>query len=391
MTDKKIAARIGDARLATTRLIVDIDAVVANYKLLRDKSASARTSAVVKADAYGLGTAQIAPALHAEGCGEFFVANAEEGVALREALPDPEIFILEGCISEEACAVMAEARLIPVLQSLEAIDLWASYWSTRGSRRPCAIMADTGMNRLGLTPAEAIAFGRRNAAEHLVTPILVMSHLACADERSHSFNERQLQSFQRIRAEFKGIESSLANSAGIFLGHDYHFDLTRPGISLYGGAPIEGENNPMRPVATFEAKVLQVRRANAGETVSYGATHTLNRDSIIAVAGVGYADGWHRAGSGSGVPLRNSISKGGFGFINGSPVPAIGRVTMDLAIFDITDLPPQSVKVGDWIELFGPNIPVSEAASAAGTIIYEFLTSSARRAYRSFVLTETSS
>jgi len=280
---------------------------------------------------------------------------------------------------------VAEAGAVPILNSLDQIDLWAGYWKARGSRRPCAIHVDTGMNRLGLSEAEALAFADRNTREHLVTPILLMSHLACADQRDHPLNRQQLESFQRVRSAFGDIESSLANSAGVFLGSDYHFDLTRPGVALYGGEAASGMENPMRAVVRAEARILQVRRVRAGEPVSYGAAQALERDSLVAVCGAGYADGYHRAGSGAGVPLRESVPGGFYGALAGHRVPVIGRVTMDLTLFDITDVPDAEIAENGWIELFGGTIPLDEAARAAGTIGYELLTSLGARYHRRHV------
>ncbi len=374
-----------DPMLASARLTIDLEALVANYKELAETSGAAKAAAVVKADAYGLGVEHVAPALLSAGCDTFFVALPEEGIILRRLVGEAEIFILGGVTGTLAAAACAEARLTPVLNSTDDIKLWADYWKRRSSRRPCAIHVDTGMNRLGLAVREALAFAKFNELNHRVTPILLMSHLACADERNHPLNEQQLESFQALRAAFRNIDSSLANSAGIFLEADYRFDLTRPGISIYGGAPQTGEENPMRPVVTAEARVLQIRRVKAGETIGYGAAHKAERDSLVAVAGIGYGDGFHRAGSGHGVPLREARVEGGFGWIADHQVPVLGRVTMDLTTFDITDLPEGSVKAGDWIELIGPHITVNDAAHAAGTIPYEILTSLGSRYFRRYV------
>ena len=374
-----------DPRIATGRLTIDLDALAANWRMMAERSGPARTAAVVKADAYGTGLEKSASALAKAGCGTFFVAVPDEAVRLRRALPEPEIFVLSGIFDEESAAVIAEARAMPVLNSLAQIDVWAGFWKKRGSRRPCAIHVDTGMNRLGLTVDEALAFAERNGREHLVTPILLMSHLACGDEPTHPLNSQQLASFQMVRAAFPGVESSLANSAGVFLGADFHFDVTRPGIALYGGAAVNGIANPMRPVVKAEARILQVRPARAGEAVSYGATQIMARDSRIAVCGTGYADGYHRSLSGAGVPLRASVAHGGHGWLAGKRVPVIGRVTMDLTLFDVTDLPEQALENAGWIELFGPNIALDEAAAAAGTIGYELLTSLGSRYHRTIL------
>ena len=200
-----------------------------------------------------------------------------------------------------------------------------------------------------------------------------------------TLNAEQRTAFEEVTAGLPAGRRSLANSAGIFLGPDFAFDLARPGIALYGGQPFDGGDNPMRAVATLEARVVQVRRARAGETASYGAHGVLSRDTVIAVVSTGYADGYHRASSFAGVPLRRAVPAGGHGFVHGRRVPVLGRVTMDLTLFDVTDLGPEGVTVGDWIELFGHNVPVDEAAAAAGTISYEMLTSLGRRYHRRYV------
>lgn len=375
-----------DPRIAGGRLTVDLDALVENYRLLQRRAAPARAAGVVKADAYGLGAVRVGKALWNAGCRTFFVALPQEGIALRAALPDAEIYVLNGTFGPEAAPAFAAHRLMPVIGSQADISCWEAFgWNDRGTPRPCAIHVDTGMNRLGLTHDEALAFAADNALTGALTPRLLMSHLACGDDDCHPLNRRQLESFQAVREAFAGIDSSLSNSAGIFLGPDFAFDVVRPGIALYGGQPFNGGDNPMRAVATLEARVIQVRRAKDGDTASYGAHGKLSRDTVIAVVSTGYADGYHRASSFAGVPLRQAMATGGHGFVHGERVPVLGRVTMDLTLFDVTDLGPDGVATGDWIELFGENIPVDEAAAAAGTISYEMLTSLGRRYHRRYV------
>lgn len=373
-----------DPMLAGCRLSVNLDALADNYRTMVRLSGKAKTAAVVKADAYGLGVEPVGKALAAAGCERFFVTWPEEGIALRRVDAKSEIFVLGGVLEEHAAAACAEANLVPVLNSPQEATVWMEYWRKRGGRRPCAIHVDTGMNRLGFPVADAAELAVAIRESHVVTPILIMSHLACADDPRHPKNLEQLGIFNRVRQGFPGVESSLANSAGVMLGAAYHFDLTRPGIALYGGAPA-GMPNPMRAVVTAEALVRQIRFARAGETVSYGATLTLRRDTAIAVASIGYGDGFHRCASGSGVPLRETSVAGGHGFVAGQRVPILGRVTMDVTMFDTTDLGPDAVKPGDWIELFGSNIDIEEAAIAAGTISYEVLTDLGRRYYRRYV------
>lgn len=376
-----------DYHLAGSVLTVDLSALQDNYRTLTALSAPAQTAAVVKANAYGLGVAEVVPALLEAGCTRFFVALPHEGIAVRQVAPEAEIFVFSGPLSAETGPVFRAYRLIPVLNSLRDIAVWEAEGWDGDDQLPAALHVDTGMNRLGLAPAEASRFAEDNALTRAVRIVLLMSHLACGDEPDHSLNKRQLESFQSLAAVFPGIETSLANSAGIMLGGGFLCDLTRPGIALYGGAPAPGMAD-LRPVATAAARILQVRSAKAGETVGYGAAAWLRRDTLIAVAAAGYADGYHRAGSGDGVPLRKAELQGAAGFIAGQRVPVLGRISMDLTAFDVTDLGADAVSAGDMVELFGANIPLDEAARAAGTISYELLTSIGRRFHRVYVTDE---
>ena len=384
-TLRNVAAQGAAGALAGCRVTIDLDALVENYRALSSLARPAATAAVVKADAYGLGAAHVVAALAEAGCDHFFVALPEEGVAVRAIAPQARIFVLGGLFGETAAEACVEAGLTPVLNSRQDIALWESHGWRDDQPLACAIHVDTGMNRLGLTPDEARVFAEDNALTRAIAPVLVMSHLACGDESGHPMNRRQLESFQSVRRFFEGIDSSLANSAGILLGRAYHAELVRPGIALYGGAPLSGVDNPMRTVVTAEARIVQLRTVRAGETVSYGATVTAERDTRIAVVSAGYADGYHRAGSGSGVPLRRAASQGAQGFLHGRRVPVIGRVTMDLTMFDVSAIDADEVSAGDHVELFGPNIPLDEAAAAAGTIAYEMLTSLGRRSHRVYL------
>ncbi len=359
--------------IAGARLTIDLDALAANHATLRRQASGAAVAGVVKANAYGLGLEPVARTLWREGCRSFFVAMPSEGVALRALLPEAEIFVLSGLFGEAALWLCRDARLVPVLASAHEVE------AARGLEVPFGLHVDTGMNRQGLAVGDLAP-----AIEALGTPTLVMSHLACADDRSHPLNTLQLRRFTEATASFSGVRRSLANSGGTFLGSDYAFDMVRPGIALYGGAPTSFGGNPMQAVATAEARIVQLRRLAPGDTVSYGATFTALRDMLIAIATVGYADGYHRAGSGSGVALRDGGGPGAQGNLNGAKVPVVGRITMDLTMFDVTACNGE-VAVGDCIELFGPNLPVDDAARAAGTISYELLTSLGARFVRRYV------
>jgi alanine racemase len=376
---------LDDFDIAPLRLTVDLGALADNWREMARRSGSARTAAVVKADAYGLGLEDCGTALYEAGARDFFVAVVQEGVTLRTYAPDARIYVLSGIWPGQE-ALFFEHDLVPVLASEEQLALWMSVTAEHGDH-PCALQVDTGFNRLGLPLEEAVAFANDVSRPASFSPVLVLSHLHSGDTPSSPLNRAQLESFQRVAAAFEGIPASLAASGGIFLGPDYHFDLTRPGIAVYGGEAVNGMK-ALKPVVKAEARIIQIREALSGSTVSYGATHQLSRNSRLAVVSAGYADGYLRSVSGSGVPIRAGGTPGAFGFIAGRRVPVIGRVTMDLTIFDVTDIPASDIKAGDYIELFGPNVLLDDVARAAGSIGYELLTGLGLRYERRYILAD---
>lgn len=365
------------------RLTIDLDALVTNWQTMRRHSGNVEASAVIKADAYGLGIKPVAQALYKAGCKTFFVAMAEEGVTIRKIAPQARIFVLNGIVAE-TLQLAAEHDLAPVLNAGYGIELWANNPHQGKPENACAIHIDTGMNRTGLSIAEATALADDKSMIEKLNVKLVMSHLACADEPAHPMNMKQLNAFRGIAKRFGDTPKSLANSAGILMGGDYHFDLTRPGIALYGAEAVNNVPNPMKPVVTAEARILQIRQVKKGETIGYGATCTLEHDTKIAVVSAGYSDGFHRSGSGSGVPLRKSSRSAATGAIGKYRFPVIGRVSMDLTAFDVTGVPDNVLENSEWIELFGKKIPVDEAARNCGTIGYEMLTSIGHRYQRTY-------
>jgi len=364
--------------LAPSRITIDLAALAANWRTMRDLAAGAETAAVVKADGYGLGAEPVTRALLDTGCRTFFIATAAEGAGVRRIAPHAVVYVLGGLV-EGGAARLIESHLRPVLGSLAEAEEWAAAAHASEAALPAAIHVDTGMNRLGLTFEEAQTLADRLALLGGFEPTLVMSHLACADEPAHALNARQRDAFAAVRALFPGVPGSLANSAGVMLGPAYHHDLVRPGIALYGGSPRGEIPGPMRPVVRAEAQILRVRRAAAGETVGYGATQRLRRDTVLAILAAGYADGYHRAGSSSDARPGAEIA------IAGRRAPLVGRVSMDLMAADVTDLPPGLAVRGAWAELFGDTVSVTEAAARAGTIDYELLTQLGRRAERVYV------
>jgi alanine racemase len=342
-------------------LTVDLDALAANYRTLRN-AAGVEAAPAVKADGYGLGAAAIAARLWSEGARRFFVARAHEGEQLRADLGDRDavIYVLDGATPGVA-ARLAAADLTPVLNSLEQVEEWSVL---AGKDLPAALHVDTGINRLGVTVEEAEVLARKRP----VRLDLVMSHLACAGLPDHPLNATQLSRFQAVRDLFPDVRASFASSAGIFLGPDFAFDQVRPGISLYGGGPRDAPDPHIRPVATLEAPVLQVRDLKAGDAVGYGATFVAERPMRAAIVATGYAEGYP----------RNAGAKG-HAWIAGGRRRLLGRVSMDMLAIDVTDT---DVWAGDKVELLGANMPVDEVALAAGTIAYEVLTRMPLRAKR---------
>jgi alanine racemase len=358
------------AASAAARLTIDLAALAANWHRLAARVGErVATAAVVKADAYGIGLEPAAEALAEAGCHTFFVALPDEGIRLRRTVRDAAIYVLNGIVPGSADALVAN-DLRPVLGSMADVEEWAELKAT-GVDTSAALQVDTGMNRLGLTVLEARKLAEDRRLLDLIRPSLLMSHLACSDTPDHPLNRRQLTAFRAVQVLLPNIPASLANSGGIFLGPAYHFDLVRPGIALYGGAVVKDAPNPMDPVATLEAPVLQVRDVKPGETVGYGATGSVRRPTRVAIVGVGYADGYHRRAG----PTESR--DGARAYIRGRFAPLIGRISMDLMAIDVTDVP--GVVRGDMVELIGRHVPVDEVAAHAETIGYEILTGLGRR------------
>jgi alanine racemase len=358
-------------------LAIDLDAIAANWRELAGRAAPARCTAVIKADAYGCGIEPVARALAGAGCSTFFVAHLAEARRARAAAPDAAIYVLNGLLPGTAPAY-PEANLRPILCGLDELAEWQAFTAANGWQGGAALHVDTGMNRLGLRPQEAIALAERTNRP-LGGVDLLMSHFACSEEPAHPLNAKQMGIFREIRDLFPEMSASLANSSGIFLGPDAQHDLVRPGVALYGANPTPGHVNPMRPVVYLEGRVIQVREIAAGETVGYSATWTAKRPTRLAVVSIGYADGFLRAAS------ATDAHPGADAIVAGIRCPIAGRVSMDLIALDITGVPAEAVRRGDLVTLLGDDITVDDLAAHAGTIPYEVLTSLGhryRRVYR---------
>ncbi|SDF33417.1 alanine racemase [Rhodobacter capsulatus] len=345
--------------MTTASLRIDLDAVLANWRALDAMtSAATETGAVVKADSYGLGAARVARVLAQAGARKFFVAAAEEGATVRQALGEgPEIFVFSGHMAGDT-EMIGDLGLTPMLNSVEQVKRHRD--ALPGAA--FGVQLDTGMNRLGLEPADWAAVSAELIA---AGPKLVMSHLACSDEPDHPMNAAQLKNF-RAMTDGTGLKRALSATGGILLGPDYHFDVTRPGIGLYGGLPFE----KARPVVRLSLPVVQIRTVAPGETVGYANSWTAPRESRIATVAAGYADGLSRRFSGKARLWAGD-----------TPCPLVGRVSMDLITVDVTDL----AEVPQSLDILGPHQGVDALAEVAGTIGYEILTALGQRYQRAYV------
>ena len=358
------------------RTRVRVANIVKNYELLRQNGG--QVVAVVKADAYGLGADRVAPALQAAGCLDFFVAHLSEALALKAPLArNARIYVLNG-LQPGAEAACAEAGVIPVINSLEQARLWRALAERLGRPLPIALQVDSGMSRLGLSPADIDRLVADPSFFERAPLALLMSHLACADEPDSPANPQQLAAFEAAAAKLPAARRSLANSGGVFLQAGFHGDLARPGVALYGAAPNTDRPNPMAPVVGLTARVIQVRDVAAGQAVGYGLTYARETPGRIATIAVGYADGWPR-----------SLSNRGAAFHRGVRLPIAGRVSMDSLGLDVTALADHglSLRLGDEVELIGPHQTLEDVAQQAGTIPYEILTSLGRRYHRTYLET----
>lgn len=355
----------------STGAVLDISlaAIAHNWRTLSERHGGP-VAAVLKADAYGLGAAHVAPHLHAQGCRHFFVAHLSEALPLRPLLPGAMLAVLNGLWPGDAPAYSAHG-IAPVLGSLAEVADWSVHARAVGRPLPALLHVDTGMNRLGLPPAEVDQLAATSSLLDGVEVLYVMTHLVSAEAPNDPINTEQRARFHAACARLPPAPRSLANSSGIFLP-GFGSDLARPGAALYGVNPTPGQPNPMQDVVRLRARILQVRDVPPGGRVGYNGVWTAGRPSRIATVSVGYADGYPRA-------LTNTA----LAHFDGHPVPLVGRVSMDLTTFDVTDAP--GAQPGAWLDLIGPHMPVDEVARRAGTNAYEILTQLGPRYQRTYI------
>jgi len=357
-------------------LTIDLAAIAANWQALTRQLLTVECAAVVKANAYGLGLKPVVAALAKAGCKTFFVADLAEARIVRAKAKQATIYVLHG-FTQQGAESFVELAVRPVINSMTELAEWDAFVAARAWQGGAALHVDTGMNRLGVSREEAAALAPRvQTQNHGIT--LLLSHLACADTPDHPLNAKQLQLFRELRALYSGIPASLANSSGIFLGDATHFDLVRPGAALYGINPTPGRPNPMKSVVELAGRIVQIRAVAREQTIGDGATWTARGNSRIAVVALGYANGLLRAGSAS------NEHPGGAAIVAGKRCPIVGRISMDLLMLDVTDLPDGAARRGEFATVIGGELGIDEVATAAGTIGYEILTRLGLSCHRSY-------
>ncbi len=355
---------------ATGFLEIDTKAIAHNYRTLQSMLPQTICAAVLKADAYGFGTKVIAPVLMNQGCQSFFVAHLEEGLSLRTLLKEPLIYVLSGFLpgTED---LFVENSLIPILNDFEMVKNWAKEAQKQEKKLPCALHFDTGMHRSGLDHEDASKLFEAQDYLGSVDVHFVMSHLTSSQDPNHPMNEQQKAIFDNLRRHFPNAKASLADTGGIYLGPTYHYDLARSGKGLFGLFTPPKEAALLQSCIKLLGRILQIHTAHKGESIGYGGTHSLTRESKLATVGIGFADGYDRR-----------LSNNAHADIQGHQAPVVGRISMDYTVLDITDIPESLCYVGGWAELVNENLTLDELAHSIDTISRELSTGFGQRLYR---------
>ncbi len=351
-----------------TALEINLNRLSQNYKTLKALLKRAKCGAVVKANAYGVGMVRVVERLAKEGCEDFFVANLDEALKCRKNLSAGNIYVFHGvnCIMGAAAAV--RANLTPILSDLSQVEIWNNYGKSISKRLPAILHFETGMGRLELQKSDAILISKHPDLISNIEVKYIMSHLACPDLQGNKMNEEQLRQILEYQKMFKQVPVTLANSDGILLGEDYEFDLVRAGAALYGVNSSKNKQSPFVHVVTLKAGVLQKKILEKDQTLGYGATFSAKKGDKLLTLECGYADGYFR-----------SLSNLSRGYYNNKALPQVGRVSMDMAVFNANNLTEEEFAEIKYVELLGDNITVNEVAEYAGTIGYEVLTSLGNR------------
>jgi len=362
-------------------LSINICNILKNYKSIKKYvGEKTKVSAVVKCNCYGLGMAQIAPELCKAGCDEFYVANLTEGKALRKLLKTVKIYVFDGVERGEEKEFL-KANLIPVLNNAHQLEVWAKTAKNLGKKLRCSLHIDSGMTRTGVEFHLAFSVLDNLSKDKSLEVCYILSHLACADKPQNKMNSRQLAFVQGLQKKYPHFKYSFSNSAGIFLGKEYHFDQVRPGILLYGGSPCDSRLQelpiPLLPVVNLVSRIIdlhQIKDRDIQQSIGYNSTYNLKPGMVTATVPVGYGDGYTR-----------KLSNKGCCYINGIKVNIIGNISMDLMCLDVSHLSKNLQKIGQEVELIGNNISIEKIASLADTINYEILTSLSERYIKKYI------
>jgi alanine racemase len=354
----------------TSLLEVNTEAITHNYRTLTQLLHKSICGAVLKADAYGFGIEAVAPALMHQGCQHFFVAHIEEGILLRNLLKQPNIYVLSGVLPQTE-KYFIEHALIPILNDFEMLMRWAEESQRLEKKLPCALHVDTGMRRNGFDRTDLDKLV--TSPEHLnsLDVHFMMSHLVSSQALHDPLNGQQKKLFESIKQHFPSLKASLADTGGIYLAPEFHYDLIRTGKGLFGLFTPPQDSPPLQSCLRFLGRILQIRFAEKGETIGYGATHTLTRKSKLATIGIGFADGYD---------LR--LSNNGFATFQHWKAPIVGRISMDYTVIDVTDIPESFCSVGGWAELVNDTMTLDTLAHSIGTHSRELSTGFSSRIHR---------
>lgn len=355
--------------------IIDTTSIQKNYMYMQNMVSDRVTcSAVVKADAYGFGAQRVSTTLQDVGCSEFFVATVDEGIEIREVLDSKsKIFVLGGVLHNTE-QYFSNFNLIPVLVNIDQVERWKHYAYKLAHKLPCIIHVDTGMARNGLTIEQAISTSTEDYIYECFDIEYIMSHFACADDVSCSKNMVQFSRFNDAAQAFHGVKKSISSTNGAFLRHEYACDMVRLGKALYGFAIRDDLIGALAPVMQIYARIVQVNEIHAGQSVGYGATFVADRDMRLITIGMGYADG-----------LMRKLSSFGYAYINEHKISMVGRISMDYAVFDVTDIPSEEIELGGWVSLANNVVTLERMAIDSGTIPHEITCKLGRRVKRVYV------
>ena len=346
-------------------LTINLFDLISNYQSIKKHVGhKTQVACVVKSDSYGLGAKEISKALYKDGCREFYVDSLDEGIELRDVISrDAKVFLFKGLLLGQE-KLIEHYGLIPVLNNKTQIQIWQNYAKKKQLKLPCCLHIDTGMTRLGIDFDVADEVIEEVSAQQCLNVEYILSHLACADETNSLKNKVQLEKFKTLSSKYNGFKYSFANSAGIFLSDEFHFDQVRPGISLYGGLVGLTSREQIRPVVSLTTKIINLYTIKTPSTIGYGATYKTTSGQRIATIPLGYFDG-----------IFHCLGSKGICCIEGKEVPYVGNVSMGLVTIDVTSMPERLCKFGQEVEVIGENISLETIAKLADTINYEILTS----------------